>query len=375
MFAENVILFTAGTSLGGAELFQLEILRVLKSLGVNVYLVASNKGSLYSRYEDLTSDQLLVPFPYPSKPASWLNYLKFIFKAKKFLRKIKGTKVILVGDLYPLWAAIKIKRSLDLRLYSLWQSEYNFSNTSCADKWIRYGAIQADKLIASQPIVDHLSDNGKLKDKLYVLNPRIDLKRFEPSLYQKNKIRETLGLRASDRVAICVGQIGEGKGQPWLVQAFISSPELYNNWKLLIVGPINKGEEDSFNKSLSQDSLGHVRYLGIRSDIPELYAVSDLAIFPGSANESYGMALLEACLMELPVLALGVGAIVYNLPKQYPGLFPLANKEAILNAWSEVSAESLSALVMQLHFTVELMKKRENEWIENLKIIFKSHGE
>lgn len=370
MFPENVILFTGGTSLGGAELFQLEILKELKAEGVKVYLVDACKGSLSSRYQEVTESQLFLSFPYPRKPISWIHYFAFKKKVSDFVCKIKGSKVLLVGDFYELWAVTKLNRSLRLPVYSLWQGEYEFDNYSCASKWLRYGALSADKLIASEPIVGHLKNGNVGLQCVEVLNPKIDNIRFNPERYSRSEIRRSLGLKDSDRVAICVGQIGEGKGQPWLVHEFLSRPELYERWKLIVAGPVHKKERDKWEDLIVRDYAKKVLYLGSRNDIPELYAASDLALFPGTANESYGMALLEACLMDLPVLAFKVGAIPFNVVGEYSGLISVGDKSKLLEQWAESVTETLHMLQAELVPTKERLKLRDGLWSTQIKNIF-----
>lgn len=364
---KSIILFIDSTNLGGAELALLELLKQFNLWGIDCHLVTTSRGSLFPEFQKYTKSQLITPFPYPSKIASWIHYFSFKRKVSKFINALPRDRVILVGDYYPLWAALLVKKQTNTPVYSIWQGEYVFEDDSCLEKWIKYGANRADKLIASQPICSHARPYNFFNKCITPLNPKVDLSRFDPQKHEHVSIRKELGFDDSDKLAICVGRVGVGKGQPWLVESFLSNKNIYQNWHLLIVGPINKENQPFWNQLKSKDSANKLHLLGSRKDIPELLAASDLAIFPGTFGESFGLAVVEAALMGLPLLALRSGSIPYVLGQDYSGLFYKTQRDSLLDIWAilspdflislanEIDKDALKDMLSQSHWESELM--------------------
>ena len=327
----TVVLFFKGTGLGGAELNGLKILECLRQEGWSTRLITGSKGELFERFAAVTDDQLVISFPYPRKPATWFMVPRFYLKVKTFLNRCKGRQVLLVGDFYELWAALLFRSSI-WPVLSLWQGEYSFDDGSCAKKWRRYGASRADRLLASAPVAEHANKTGVLLKPVHVLNPCIDEKRFDPALYDRKKLRERFGWGEEEHIAVCVGRIGEGKGQIWLAKTFVDEARFPDTARLVIVGP---GSENDLQRlrSLEAQSQGRLSVLGPRDDVPEILAAADLAIQPGTLAESFGLAALEACLMELPLLAFKVGALPFTLGEDYPGLIPSDQSHHLIIKW------------------------------------------
>lgn len=340
---KSVVLLCDSMNLGGAELYQLQILKKLEELNIPTFLITQYRGILFPDYKKHTLGQVITPFPFLRKPSSWIHLFLFKRRVKRFLKKIPGKKIILVGDLYPLWAALKLK-SNDIEVYSIWQGQYVFRDDHCVRKWKKYGADLADKLISSEPVAIHANSLNLLNKEVMALNPQVNLERFNPKKYDRNKIRKDLGWGYNEKIAICVGQISERKGQPWLAKEYLRLEKLYKDWKLIIVGPHTKEDTAFWDSLLKQDVNWRLKLLGIRYDIPELLAAADLAIFPGTCDESFGLAVVEACLMNIPLLALDGGAIPATLGENYPGLFKREQKNELINKWFHMQDQDLEFL-------------------------------
>ena len=329
---DALILIHDATDLGGAELHLLEILKVCRKRGIPAYLITSKAGTLFEQFKKLTKAQCIVPIPYPRKPKTWLRMPVFLKTCKRFIKNINAKKTcIFVGDFYPLWAALKLKPLAPI--ISLWQGEYRFDSNECPKKWIRYGANRADLLLANEAICKHASATGLLKRPLLPLNPRISKTRFNPHKHDREALREKF--LWSQKTAVCVGRYGEGKGQPWLVDQFLNDAELYKNWRLVLIGTISEADKCSLEKALSKRKGGHkVSIWCERHDIPEIYAAADVALFPGIVQESYGLAVLEAVTMHIPIIAMASGALPYLLENTLE-LIPMGSRKTLIKKWKE----------------------------------------
>ncbi len=334
----SIVLFFKGTSLGGAELSALSILECLRDQGWSTRLVSSAKGELFDRFAATTNDQLVVPFPYPRKPASWIHLPQFISKVRAFLSRDSKKQILFSGDFYTLWAAL-LFRSANRPVLSMWQGEYRFHDESCPKKWLRYGAGRADRLVASAPVAEHANQTGILPSKVFTLNPRTDEGRFNPALYDRELLRRNFGWHESDHIAVCIGRIGAAKGQPWLAKSFLDDPRFPKNARLVIAGPGHGADLEEIQR-LQFASRGRIQFLGPRSDVPEILAAADLAIQPGTLAESFGLSALEAIMMNCPLLAFSVGALPYTLGKNYP-LIPIDKRPQLMDEWLSAASKNI----------------------------------
>jgi glycosyltransferase involved in cell wall biosynthesis len=335
----TIVLFFKGTGLGGAELNGLKTLEFLRQEGWSTRLITGSKGELFERFAAVTDDQLVISLPYPRKPPTWLLVPRFYLKVKAFLNRRSGRQVLLCGDFYELWAAL-LFRSPMRPVLSLWQGEYSFNDDSCVKKWLRYGAGRADKLLASSPVAEHANKTGVLPNPVHVLNPCIDETRFNPALYNRKELRERFGWAEGDHIAVCVGRIGEGKGQLWLAKTFVEEPRFPKTAKLVIVGPGSENDLTSL-RAIEAQSRGRLRVTGPRDDIPEILAAADLAIQPGTLAESFGLAALEACITGVPLLAFKVGALFFTLGSEYPGLVTEGDRFHFTEKWIKCSKKNI----------------------------------
>ena len=245
--------------------------------------------------------------------------------------------LLFAGDFLSLPAALWARRPQD-RVACLWQGEYDFDNDSCLRKWVQHGANRADLLLASEPVAAHLNSLDGLVSQVRVLNPKIETEelfgvaREGPAL----RAREALGLPVEGKVALCVGRIGEGKGQWWLLKRFVESEELRREWNLCFAGPVAQ-EEKSVWEALVQRAGGRCLWLGPSDDVPQLMAAADCLLFPGTFSESFGMTMLEAALTQAPMLCYPVGALPYVLGENFKGFVcPIGDEQAFVQAWQNI---------------------------------------
>lgn len=334
----HLTLFVKDTGMGGAEVSLLALLSELRSRSWGTSVVAHRQGRMFDRFRDATDRQLVLSFPYPRQPASWLRLLPFRWRVRGFIAR-HNPDILLSGDFYTLWAALFF-RSARTPVFSLWQGEYRFDDDSCARKWLQYGGGQADRLLASEPVAQHANETKLLPREVEVLNPRVDENRFDPTGFDRDLLRHSFGWEPQQHIALCVGRIGEGKGQLWLAERFLDEPQFPKSARLVIVGP----GENSKLMDLASKSGQRISLLGSRDDVPELLAACDLAIQPGTLQESFGLAALEAVLMNKLVLAFRSGALPYTLGADYPGFCVSHDKTELISRWLDHARHTVRQL-------------------------------
>lgn len=127
---------------------------------------------------------------------------------------------------------------------------------------------------------------------------------WTPGEVEAFRKREGIPLRAP--VALCVSNFYPYKGHDDLVEAASRVAEKFPEAVFLLVGRDAGTLEETVLEVRGRGLDGTVRFLGGRTDVPDLIRASDLFVHP-SREEGFSNAILEAMAGGLPVVAFGVG--------------------------------------------------------------------
>lgn len=136
-----------------------------------------------------------------------------------------------------------------------------------------------------------------------VLGNGVDLTRFDsdsvdPS--RRGQLREELGASAETIVVGAVGRLVLEKGYPEL---FAAVRRLGPGYMLICIGPEDAHKPDSLpSETIDEARRAGVKFLGMRSDMVDLYSAMDLFVLP-SHREGFPRAAMEAAAMGLPIVA------------------------------------------------------------------------
>jgi glycosyltransferase involved in cell wall biosynthesis len=177
---------------------------------------------------------------------------------------------------------------------------------------IRWAMSQADALIGvSAFVAKSLVDHGYDCAKVHAVLNAIDLSRWDWRL-EGSRIRQEFGIPAGAPVIACAGRLFRNKGQADTVRAVAALRSTFPDLRLLIIGADDRmAMKESFTEELTKlaADLGvseNVIFAGLRSDMPEIMAASDLFALP-SDEEPFGLVFTEAMAMKKPVVALANG--------------------------------------------------------------------
>jgi glycosyltransferase involved in cell wall biosynthesis len=143
------------------------------------------------------------------------------------------------------------------------------------------------------------------------------------------------------RYVLCVARLDPGKRQHELIEAFKAAR--LPGWKLVIVGQVD--ESDPYCRQLvsqaAQDTT--IVLTGYQSGPPlhELYSHAGLFVLP-SAGEGHPIALLEAAVYEVPILASAIPANL-ALPLPRDRYFPVGDTETLARKLRAVTQGSGTA--------------------------------
>jgi glycosyltransferase involved in cell wall biosynthesis len=142
---------------------------------------------------------------------------------------------------------------------------------------------------------------GISRRKLRVIPGGVDL---SPCAISREEARNRLGLTVDEPVAVTVARLSPEKNHCMLLRAFARVQDKLNS-RLLLVG--DGPERSAIETEIARLSLQKsVTLLGVRSDIPEILAASDVFLL-SSNREGLPLAVLEAMAAGVPVVATNVG--------------------------------------------------------------------
>lgn len=151
--------------------------------------------------------------------------------------------------------------------------------------------------------------------------------------------RRREGIRADALVALCVSNFYPYKGHEELVEAAARIVPAFQNVIFLMVGRDSGTMEATRARVRARGIEGSVRFVGSRTDVPDLLRASDLFVHP-SREEGFSNAILEAMAAGLPVVACDVGGNPEAVTDGETGrLVPSRNAAAFASAVAELLAD------------------------------------
>ena len=186
----------------------------------------------------------------------------------------------------------KLLRFVLLKLYRLacaLSTKVWFTNKSDLDYFVEHRIVSINQTILTKNFVD-IDDYSpmKLPEETH------------------SRLKRELELRDEDQVVIMVGRMLWAKG----VREFVDAAKLLKDSlpkvKFILVGPKEKDSLDTVPQSYLQKNGKSENFLwpGFRTDMKDLYALSEIAVLPSYYKEGgYPRALIEPMAMGRPVIA------------------------------------------------------------------------
>jgi glycosyltransferase involved in cell wall biosynthesis len=169
-------------------------------------------------------------------------------------------------------------------------------------------------------LLDHLADaisaccgfsaralarvDGFSARRIEVIENGIELDRYGPAP-DRTALRRALGLDPARRYILTVARFHPVKDHATLLHGFAPVAAARPDVDLLLAGDgLLRGELEELTRSLGIE--GRVRFLGVRSDVPDLLKAADLFALT-SVSEAASLTVLEAMASSLPVVVTAVG--------------------------------------------------------------------
>lgn len=224
-------------------------------------------------------------------------------------------------------AALPVSLALGIPIVQTFHTLAEEKNRSLADgdrpeperrvRTERYLAHEVDAIAAvSRAEVDALCDGiGAAAERVWLVPPAVDTALFQPaSVDAREDVRARLGVRAEDRLVVCVGRVQPLKGQDLAVRMLQHLPGAV----LVLAGDATPGAErylDSLHDLARETGVtGRLRHIGSleRPALAQLLDAADVVVVP-SRTESFGLVPLEAAASGTPVVAARVGGLLESV--------------------------------------------------------------
>jgi len=197
----------------------------------------------------------------------------------------------------------------------------------------RFLLKRSDRVTAVGRFVKGLvaANEGIAADRIEVVHNGIDPARFDPRHLANMRAEARGELDLSDRnvLVMQVARFHPVKDHATGLRAFAHA--LRHGATQAVLGLVGDGEKRDEMEALAGELeiAAHVRFLGVRSDIPRLMAGADLFML-SSLSEGISVTLLEAMAASLPIVATDVGGNSEVLERDVTGLLsPRGDAEAL----------------------------------------------
>lgn len=158
---------------------------------------------------------------------------------------------------------------------------------------------------------------------------------FNPDLLDSDKLeqeRNRLGLKGADIVFGFCGRFCKDKGTPEMLEAFDAFRNKHKelNVKMLLIGNLDERDilPEETRKFISDDKDVVMTGWVNKADIPYYYKLLDCFIFP-SHREGFGMTVIEASAMEVPILVAPSHGCIDSIEEGVSGYYINLNAESI----------------------------------------------
>jgi glycosyltransferase involved in cell wall biosynthesis len=213
--------------------------------------------------------------------------------------------------------------------------------------WMERIAARCSDTILSQnkeDIATAIDEGIAPPELLKWLGNGIDIARFDRRRLSDDRLdalSKSVGIDRAGPVVGFVGRLVEEKGILDLLQAAKSVASAIPNVQFLIVGPYDEEKPDALRPDVAEryGVSDRCRFLGMRQDMPELYALMDVLVLP-SYREGFPRAPMEASAMGVPAVVTDIRGCREAVDPGVNGLlFPVGNADALARSLIELLSD------------------------------------
>jgi len=285
---------------GGAEGFACEVTeRLARHEDLRIHVFANQ---WQSRETSITFHKVpTIPFPRLMRPISFAYFTD---------KRIKTGDYDIIHSHEPIF-------NMDLLTlhgipHSIWMREVRCKKPGLFDRrliWLERKGLTGSRtplvMAVSSLVKDQVLRLYKIPEsKILVIHPGVSVERFSAfdRKGSRQQIRQRYGLSEDDVVVLFVGMNFEIKRLQLVIRGvadLVRENIGFSRVKLLIVGKGNKERYLSLARDLG--IVNRISFVGVTHEVEKYYLASDIFAMP-SAFDTFGLAVLEAMMAELPVI-------------------------------------------------------------------------
>ncbi len=293
----RILLLTTNLHIGGIERYTITLANALQRMGHSVF-VASAGGELE---KELSPEIKVVRVPMGTKSVVSPKITATVFKLWELVKEEK-IEVIHAQTRVSQFAACMLSSMTRVPYVSTWHGFYRpHFFRKVLPCW---GEVT---IAISRVVYDHLKDDFKRDEKkIRLIYNGLDVSRFTHvyTAQEKLEIRKRYRLKEGPVVGI-IARLSEEKGHIILLEAFKDLLNDIRGAQLLIVGEGRMGNKIKARVS----ELGiedNVCFCGSTLSTHDFLSVMDVFVRP-STIEGFGLTVVEAMMMGVPVVSTNVG--------------------------------------------------------------------
>jgi sugar transferase (PEP-CTERM/EpsH1 system associated) len=222
----------------------------------------------------------------------------------------------------------------------------------------------------------HAKRTGFPARRISVIHNGVDTNRFGPDAGLRASAREELGLAPDEFCIGCVGSLTPVKDYPTVLRAVGAMAKSVRHWRLMVVGegPERTHLEELVNQQ--PDWRSHIRFLGLRSDVPAMLNAMDVYVLP-SIIEGISNSLLEAMATGLPALVTDTGGNPEVVMEGNSGmLFPVGDWQRLAEHLCQLQSQpdrrlrlgKQALLRIRDNFSIDAMVRNYEQLYESLAL-------
>jgi glycosyltransferase involved in cell wall biosynthesis len=207
-------------------------------------------------------------------------------------------------------------------------------------RWLVNRGIASRLVVVSdQARQDAIRREGILPERIVLIPNGIEPGKISTlSETQKAALRAAIGVDQQDTLVLSVGRLAAPKGHSFLLEAIYKIRDQSSQVVFILVGD-GLLRQELQAKAQQLGIQDQVRFLGRRTDVPDLLGIADLFVLP-SVSEGLPVALLEAMSAGVPVIATSLKGVEDVLKETQAGwLVPPANPDALSDALLQLLAD------------------------------------
>ncbi len=315
----SILFAEAATSYGGQERYVHRLMLELRAKGHSVEMLCQPQAQLHTLLEQ---DGFVV---HTVRMKKGLDFWRNLFRLRKFFKAHHYDVVNTASRIDTVQVGIPARLAgvpLVVRSRHLARP----IGSLLTYKWIPHRLITVSEFVRKQ-----ITDRGIPKDYVDIAPPAVNL----PDPLPPQKLRQELGLQASDLVVGSIAVLRRPKGMDALIEAMVPLLHAKSYAHLVIVG--DGGEMQKLQAQVQQAGVAlQVHFLGNRNDVPEL--IGDFDVFALATHiEASGTAFAEAAAARVPVVGTDVGGVSEMMVPEKSGfVVPLGDVPALTQAISRL---------------------------------------